>query len=396
MFNLAGLKNTDEVILCEALIDALTFWRWGFRHVTSSYGIHGFTDELLQALVDHKIRRVLIAYDRDDAGDKAVVEVAKKLNQHGIDCFRILFPKGMDANEYALKMSPPQKSLALVIRKAEWLGAGKAPVITTVAADADMRESLPSLAAAVAESEPAPMAPPEALSIEPAPVQQLNTQATPVPALPASGVSVQPGDNELFITLGDRLYRVRGLEQNRSADQLKIQLLVKRADTFHMDKLDLYSSKQRQVFINQASVELSVQDDVLKKDLGKVLLALEEQQSQSASSKDNKMPADLEPEARKAALELLHDPALLQRILTDFSSAGVVGEETNKLTGYLACVSRKLDKPLALMIQSSSAAGKSSLMDAILALMPEEERIQYSAMTGQSLFYMGQTNLRNL
>ncbi|MFN8986862.1 MAG: DNA primase, partial [Burkholderiales bacterium] len=34
-------------------------------------------------------------------------------------------------------------------------------------------------------------------------------------------------------------------------------------------------------------------------------------------------------------------------------------------------------------------------MDAVLAFMPEEERIKYSAMTGQSLFYMGETNLKN-
>ena len=34
-------------------------------------------------------------------------------------------------------------------------------------------------------------------------------------------------------------------------------------------------------------------------------------------------------------------------------------------------------------------------MDAVLALMPEEERVQYSAMTGQSLFYMGETDLKH-
>ncbi|MBK6514322.1 MAG: hypothetical protein IPG04_09430 [Polyangiaceae bacterium] len=47
------------------------------------------------------------------------------------------------------------------------------------------------------------------------------------------------------------------------------------------------------------------------------------------------------------------------------------------------------------MIQSSSAAGKSSLMEAVLALIPEEERVQYSAMTGQSLFYMSGKNLKH-
>ncbi len=86
---------------------------------------------------------------------------------------------------------------------------------------------------------------------------------------------------------------------------------------------------------------------------------------------------------------------MLERILADFERCGVVGEETNKLVGYLAAVSRKLDEPLAVILQSSSAAGKSSLMEAVLAFMPEEERVQYSAMTGQSLFYMGETDLRH-
>ena len=72
-----------------------------------------------------------------------------------------------------------------------------------------------------------------------------------------------------------------------------------------------------------------------------------------------------------------------------------MGEETNKLVGYLAAVSRRLESPLAVVVQSSSAAGKSLLMDAILGFVPEEDRVQYSAMTGQSLFYMGETDLKH-
>ena len=58
-------------------------------------------------------------------------------------------------------------------------------------------------------------------------------------------------------------------------------------------------------------------------------------------------------------------------------------------------MSRKLEQPLAVVVQSSSSAGKSALMDAVLALVPEEERVSYSAMTGQSLFYMGETDLQH-
>ena len=416
VFNPLGLHNTEEVILCESLIDALTFWRWGFRHVTCSYGVNGFTDELLQAFIHHKIKRVLIAYDRDEAGDKAATELATRLNQHGMDAFRVQFPKGMDANEYACQMSPPQKALGLVIRKAEWLGSGAgAPKLTTVAelpsqaTDADILPSFTvpmhpaptalahpcASAASVAEEEQdksVTTKPEEPVKPE---LNDIDTQATPVPPLPRSDVQLQLGEQELFITIGPRVYRVRGLESGHSHDQMRIQLMARQDEAFHMDKLDLYSHKQRQVFINQASVELGLTEDILKKDLGKVLLALENHQAEQQKEQAEVIPSELEPEARQAALSLLNDPNLMERILTDFNQAGVVGEETNKLTGYLACVSRQLDRPLAVIIQSSSAAGKSSLMEAILALMPEEERVQYSAMTGQSLFYMGETNLKH-
>jgi hypothetical protein len=90
-------------------------------------------------------------------------------------------------------------------------------------------------------------------------------------------------------------------------------------------------------------------------------------------------------EERAAALALWRDPNLFGRILADFERCGVVGEETNKKVSYRAVVSRLLPAPLAPVVQSSSAAGKSSLMEAVLDFLPEEQRLQFSAMTGQSL-----------
>jgi DNA primase len=384
----------SEIILCEALIDALTFWRWGFKNVTSSYGVNGFTDEILQTLIELKIKRVLIAYDRDEGGNIAAEKVAKQLNENGIDAFRVQFPKGMDANQFALQTQPAQKALALTIRKAEWLGSGVVPEITTQLIESD--HSSP-LVAAVDKTEqllsPEVTAEIKKLAVM---VNALDKSASPVPPPPTSTVTLETRDDGLFITLGERTYRIRGLDKNASADQLKVQLMVQRGEAFFIDKLDLYASKQRQIFINQACVELGVSDEIIKKDLGKVLLSLEQEQLKKDNDKNILSPVQsLTNEEREAALNLLRDKNLPERILADFNLAGVVGEETNKLVGYLACVSRKLDRPLAVVIQSSSAAGKSSLMDAVLAFMPEDERVQYSAMTGQSLFYMGETRLKN-
>ncbi|MCN8131150.1 DNA primase, partial [Escherichia coli] len=145
-------------------------------------------------------------------------------------------------------------------------------------------------------------------------------------------------------------------------------------------------------YARAAAAELGLAEGDLRRSLGKVLLALERQQAQPEP--ENAAP-EMTPEDREAALELLRDECLASRIAADMAACGVVGESTNLTAAYLAAVSRKLDRPLAVLIQSSSAAGKSSLMDAVLNLLPPEERLQYSAMTGQSLFYLGETNLQH-
>jgi hypothetical protein len=216
-------------------------------------------------------------------------------------------------------------------------------------------------------------------------------------------VPLERHGEELCARLGDRRWRIRGLEKNLSFEVLKVNVLVARESerapggAFHVDTLDLYAARHRAAFVKQASDELGVEEEVVKKDLGRVLLALEavqEEEIQRRLEPESKA-VELTDDEKAAALELLRAPDLLERILSDFERSGIVGEETNKLVGYLAAVSRKLEEPLAVVIQSSSAAGKSSVMEAILAFMPEEERVQYSAMTGQSLFYMGETDLKH-
>ena len=141
VFNESGLVGHEEVILCEALIDALTFWCAGYRNVTSSFGIEGFTAEILAALHRHGIKRVLIAYDADEAGNGAADKLAGKLLVDGFECYRCRFPKGMDANAYALAVKPAIKSLGVVIRQAEWMGRGLSVVGSGLREKGDGREA---------------------------------------------------------------------------------------------------------------------------------------------------------------------------------------------------------------------------------------------------------------
>jgi len=386
IFNAEALVASTEIILCESLIDALTFWCAGYRNVTSAYGIQGFSEEMLAAFGGHGVERVLIAYDRDNAGEKAAGKLAEKLVGAGIDCYRIQFPRGMDANEYALKVTPAAKSLGVVIRRAQWLGKGKAP---------DVKPGFEPIVGALApqaEQPTPPNTPGEGVLAPPSPAE-----ASPLPAPPPPDVPAEVREQEVVLSLGDRRYRIRGLPKNLAYDVLKVNVLASRVDAIHVDTFDLYAARPRAVFQRAAAAELGVDEQVVKKDLGKVLLKLEELQDEQIRSALEPQPVvvELSDEEKEAALELLRSPDLLARILEDFERCGVVGEETNKLMGYMAATSRFLERPLAVVVQSSSAAGKSALMEAVLSLMPGEQQVKYSAMTGQSLFYMGETDLQH-
>ncbi len=384
VWNRDALYASREIILCESLIDALTFWCAGYRNVTASYGVEGFTADHLTAFKEHDTERVLIAYDRDAAGDSAAQALAKTLMAEGIDCYRVNFPKGMDANDYALHVQPAAKSLGVVLRAAEWLGKGKAPAKPAPIAVAD------AVVEPATKNKNRVEEPPPSLAVTPLP-------ATPIPDAPKPEITAEIKDDTLNVACGDRHYRVRGLKKNLSYEQLKVNVLVSRAESLHIDTFDVYAARARAAYCKQAAIELGVTEDVIKQDLAKLLLQCETVQEQQIQQTLAPQPAvaTLSETERMQAMQLLQDPQLLDRILTDFSRCGVVGEETNKLVGYLAAVSRKLSHPLAILIQSTSAAGKTALMDAVLALMPEEERAQYSAMTGQSLFYMGETDLKH-
>ncbi len=165
---------------------------------------------------------------------------------------------------------------------------------------------------------------------------------------------------------------------------------------FHLDVVDLFSARARQQFIKAAAMELGGRDEErLRRDVGRVLLACEDRALELQAEARTPTPARASMTAAEehAALDLLRDPKLLDRIVDDVAALGVVGERDNALVAYLAATSRLLDTPLAVVVQSGSAAGKSTLTDAVLSLMPDEQRLAVSAMTGQSLFYLGETEL---
>jgi hypothetical protein len=414
VWNGGALAAREEIILCSSIFDALTFWCCGYRNVTCTFGPDVVAEDHLAAFAEFKVRRVLLVTE----------PIAPRLLDAGVECYQLHLPHGASVESYAAKAADPAEALGALIRKAEWLGKGQAPPPTTVpvlpaalssptaiastdAPEPDLPEDVASgdgdapeeLGGVVEETTPTGTSlsgstnPGEA-TIVPATATALPERtASPLPPAPHP-VDAEVRDDEVRLRFGDRQYRVRGWQKNHHFDQLRVNVLVSSAAGLFTDTFDLYSAKHRKAFVVQAAPELNVEERVVKNDLGRILLTLEEVHDQHVTEQ-------LQPQAtvptmtdqeKQDALGLLRDPHLLDRIVADFA---LVGEPVNKLLGYLAAISRKLDEPLAVIIQSTSAAGKSALMDAVLAFVPPEDLVKYSAMTGQSLFYMGETDLQH-
>lgn len=346
----------EKLILCESLIDALSFYSVGITNVTSSYGTNGFTKAHKEKLRDSKVKEILIAYDTDEAGDKGADSLLEELKPLDLKISRVRLPDNEDVNSFSLLQPEENRkdSLVSLLDKAETLYI---PLLKTPAKE---NKALPSK-----KEKP-------------------------------KSYEVKITERELLVSFKDRSYRVRGILSNTGLEHMKVNLRANYGSRFHLDVLDLYSAKQRLQFIRECESILELSKEVLLKDFSKLLSEVEKaHDSYLAGSYEKDEAYVMSEREQREALAFLEDPKLMKRLLEDFMALGYVGEDLNKIVAYLCCISRFLDDPLSVMIVSRSAAGKSSLQDAVLKFVPASDQVKFTAMTGQSLFYMEEGSLEH-
>jgi hypothetical protein len=192
-------------------------------------------------------------------------------------------------------------------------------------------------------------------------------------------------------------FRISGLTAY-NLDRLRVTVkasIPESAGIFHIDTLDLYNSKARESFAEACTKYLKVKTAAVMADLNGLIAALEEERVHMREHGHDTPAMQISDKDKKEALDFLASKDLLKQIVSDFDALGFVGEKNNKLLGYIAAVSRLLPDPVALLILSRSGAGKTSLQDAICKFIPPESVIQYTRLTGQSLFYRDQNGLKN-
>ncbi|MGO9333778.1 MAG: hypothetical protein ACLQCU_06980 [Acidimicrobiales bacterium] len=288
----------DEVVLTESVIDALASISAGCEATLAPGRPGGFTRADLERLASSGVRRAVLVGD-------ALRGLKERLSAVGIEAVQVACGRCL----HGLLASSPDPSQAIACL----LGS----------------------AASMARD-------------------RVDKAETPV----VKEKKVSGDASELHLNFGTRRWRVRGAERNKVPDSVRVSLMVSDTETgeFHLDALDLCVAKARAGFVQAAGAELHTDEAVLRRELAEVLFATE---SALAALDAAGAAPEMSEEEREDALELLSDPELTRRVIADLNLLGVVGEETNLLVAYLATISRISEHPFGVVVQSSSAAGKS-------------------------------------
>jgi len=329
--NYQSAKLSSDIILTESILDALSFHQAGIVNAIPLYGTNGFTSDHLDLLKRESVKRVVLALDNDEAGEKAAEAIKGKISSAGIAVQLASFPDGIkDANEL------------LVSRNGD-------------AGDVFREVLCKTTTAALITSSPL-----------------------------TEGLIRQ--DGELVLRKNELTYHARVYPAQLG--RLRATVRLERGSRFHVDTLDLYSSRSRTEFGRRISRALGVGGDTIEADLLTLLVEAEKLSEEGKAENETPSSPSMTEAERTEALALLRRPDLLDQVSNDVDALGFVGEDINRRLLYLVAISRKLEDPLSAVILSQSGAGKSGLTEVIERLTPPEDVVLLTRLTPQSLYYV--------
>lgn len=369
--------NTQQLIITEAIIDAATL----LQHlevrqdytILSAYGTNRLTEEHIKAIQELKeLKEIIFFFDGDEAGKKAVAKYTEALREviPSVRISSVHTPEGEDINSLYLKYDvnclltllqerktlseinqlPEQLILTPELPKETHTGINL-PVKTEVKKDNDI----------IFNNENA-----EALTYE-------------------------NGHLQVMVLGGIKL---SGL------DRLKVTLKIKAKHNHYTPlrhNLDLYHTEHllrlKQAISEQLEVSLTITELTLN-GLIEVLENYRLERIGSLQPLQSMLTPLTEPEIN-TAITYLKQPDLMQNTMQDIGKTGIIGELHNRLIMFLVFLSRITADPLHIISFGASGTGKTYLQEGVSALIPDENKLEITTLSGNALYYFKRDELKH-
>lgn len=194
--------------------------------------------------------------------------------------------------------------------------------------------------------------------------------------------------------VGD-FYIVGGVGGDFSRLQITLKVHLKSGQIVP-GKFDLYDAHSRNQLANLLQVH-GVNPAACEADCMVLLLLLDQWRDQKIfpekSTKHARIVQEIPHQRQKDIIRFLSSTDLMKHIDTKICEAGVVGEESTRLSVFVIASSYKHTNPMHLIIQGSSGSGKTHLISAIASCIPPEEVLSLTRLTNSSFYYLGEDDL---
>ena len=354
--------DTKRVILCESVIDAASvFFYTEDETVLALYGTNGLSEEHQAALDRLKtLEEIVLFFDGDDAGRAAVAKWGDLLRSRypNTKISRIDTPEGEDAN--SLLVAHSQEIMDHLIANRILFSS---PENTSNEAVSEEEKTASPAAAQLDMSEP----------------ELLRWRSGNLCFTLLGGVGLHPLDRMVVTIKMERTDSRSPLHRLRQRIDLYQDDAVEKLARKAAGRLEIGSTK-----LHTALLELTDQSETYRA----AQLAEQQQAVQQASW-------ILTATREKRAIKFLKSKRLLKRTNEAIAKTGVVGERINRMILWLVFSSRLRERPLHVLCLGASGTGKTYLQEKISDLIPEEQKLEVTALSENALYYFERSELKH-
>jgi len=203
-----------------------------------------------------------------------------------------------------------------------------------------------------------------------------------------------------IFTTGDLTITILGGVKLGGLDKLRVTLKIETEEKKQSpirQNLDLYHGSQVTKLTEQIAGLYELPTDQITETLETLTSELENwrmNQLEVLSKPKTEIPTLTGPEKTKAT-KWLKSPKLMERTQELLGQAGIVGEETNRLLLWLVMSSRKTARPLHAVSLAASGIGKTHLQQTLASLLPPEDVLEVTSLSGNALYYFKGDELRH-
>jgi ABC-type dipeptide/oligopeptide/nickel transport system ATPase component len=153
--------------------------------------------------------------------------------------------------------------------------------------------------------------------------------------------------------------------------------------------LDLYNETQTDKLIKKIAERFNLSTTYIHTAVGHLINTVEAYRLRELDhqQKNTHTKPALTKEAVEEATAFLKTKDLLLTTNDLIGKSGVIGEELNRLIMYIVFTSRKMQRPLHIISFGSSGSGKSHLQEKVSELIPAEDKIELTSVSGNAFYY---------